>query len=99
MKRPVLIFVALLEGIAVSTIGTAWNQRQIIRQSHIAGLLTVGISCVVIQLVIGWKNKPVLDPNNENPTFYQRYPMIAMFCGSVAGIIGGCIVYTLLDKK
>lgn len=84
------MYIALLEGVAVATVGAGLNEPP--TTIRFVGLMLIGILCLALQLLVWSRNKGAfISPTNTG--FFKRQPALAMLLSSVIGLVVGVAVF------
>ncbi len=84
------MYIALLEGVAIATVGAALNEPP--ATVRFVGLMLIGILCLALQLLVWSRNKQAfVSPTNTG--FFKRQPALAMLLSSVIGLVVGVAVF------
>lgn len=95
-SKRAFIYIALLEGVAVATIGTAIKERNITSTSRVLTLVIIGIACLLLQLVI-WRMSDNGRPAKESgASFFKKHSLAGLFLSSVVGLAAGTAVFLLI---
>ena len=94
LQRLPFIYIALLEGVAVATVGSAISDSPM-TTLRFTGLILTGVACLALQMVIWSRNKSAfVSPTNTG--FFKRQPALAMLLSSVIGLVVGVAVFAYI---
>ena len=94
LQRMPMIYIALLEGVAIATVGSAISDSPM-TTGRFAGLIFTGALCLALQLLVWSRNKSAF-ASPTNTGFFKRQPALALLLSSVVGLIVGVAVFAYI---
>ncbi len=86
------VVIAMLEGIAIATTGSALSERHTITTSKFITLFLIGFVCVGVQLLIWSKNQSKITIKPSRLSFLNNHPVIGFLASSIIGIVIGSLL-------
>ncbi len=89
-----MLYIALLGGVAVSTVGSAITEPNS-AALQVSALLLVGAACLALQWLV-WRKYWELFLTPKSSPFFKRRPVLALFLSSVIGLAAGVAMYVVI---